>query len=70
MDDITRQKIARYYQVMPQDFRAQWDRLSESQKEAVFPFLDRFHHTMEVATWELLGGFIDAITREKKASGR
>ena len=55
---------------MPEEFRGQWDRLTEAQKETVFPFLDRFHHTMEVATWELLGGFIGEITRGKSASDR
>ncbi|OGO40412.1 MAG: hypothetical protein A2147_02520 [Chloroflexi bacterium RBG_16_57_8] len=57
------QKMARYYQVMPPEFRKEWDRLSQVQKEAVFPFLDGFHQTMEKATWDMIGGFIKTLAK-------
>jgi len=56
-------KIMRYYQRMPPEFRRLWDRLSPDQQKAVFPSLDKFHETMETATWNLLAGFIKALLK-------
>ena len=34
------------------------------EKEAVFPYLDSFHQTIESATWDLIGGIIQALTKK------
>jgi hypothetical protein len=60
-----RQKIARYYPHMPMQFREIWDKLSPEEQEAVFPYLDNFHRSMESATWDMVGGIIQALVLDK-----
>jgi len=61
-----RQKIARYYPHMPAQFREVWDRISPEEQEAIFPYLDSFHRNMESATWDMVGGIIQALVLNNK----